>query len=112
MERYCGEVEPLDSRKGHIPNAHQHSYKLHLNPDQTFKDKKSLRQIVSEAQNGRAPADIISSCGSGVTACHLLFVMDYLGLPGARLYPGSYSEWSQDPARPVVTGPHPNAQPK
>jgi len=43
-------------------------------------------------------------CGSGVTACHLLLAMEHAGLPGARLYPGSWSEWSRDPARAVARG--------
>ncbi len=51
-----------------------------------------------------APADTITMCGSGVTACHLLLAMEHAGLPGARLYPGSWSEWSRDPARPVARG--------
>jgi thiosulfate/3-mercaptopyruvate sulfurtransferase len=43
-------------------------------------------------------------CGSGVTACHLLLAMEVAGLRGGRLYPGSWSEWSRDPARPVARG--------
>jgi thiosulfate/3-mercaptopyruvate sulfurtransferase len=46
----------------------------------------------------------IAMCGSGVTACHLLLALEHAGLPGARLYPGSWSEWSSDPARAVRTG--------
>jgi thiosulfate/3-mercaptopyruvate sulfurtransferase len=46
-------------------------------------------------------------CGSGVTACHLLLAMEVAGLGGARLYPGSWSEWSRDPARPVARGEEP-----
>jgi thiosulfate/3-mercaptopyruvate sulfurtransferase len=46
----------------------------------------------------------VAMCGSGVSACHLLLAMDIAGLPGARLYPGSWSEWSRDPTRPVARG--------
>jgi thiosulfate/3-mercaptopyruvate sulfurtransferase len=46
----------------------------------------------------------MAMCGSGVTACHLLLALEHAGLAGARLYPGSWSEWSSDPARPVRTG--------
>ena len=52
----------------------------------------------------RDAADVISYCGSGVTACHNLLAMEVAGLPGAALYPGSWSEWCADPARPVALG--------
>jgi thiosulfate/3-mercaptopyruvate sulfurtransferase len=49
---------------------------------------------------GQKPADVIHYCGSGVSACHNLLAMEIAGLPGGRLYPGSWSEWIADPARP------------
>jgi thiosulfate/3-mercaptopyruvate sulfurtransferase len=49
-------------------------------------------------------ADVISYCGSGVTACHNLLAMEQAGLGAGRLFPGSWSQWSRDPARPVQTG--------
>ncbi|MEZ5285629.1 MAG: hypothetical protein R2712_12655 [Vicinamibacterales bacterium] len=52
---------------------------------------------------GRTPADVVMCCGSGVTACHNLLAMEVAGLTGSRIYPGSWSEWSSDPARPVET---------
>mgnify|MGYP000977632292 FL=1 len=51
-----------------------------------------------------SPERVVHSCGSGVTACHNLFAMELAGLPGSRLYPGSWSEWCADPSRPVATG--------
>ena len=48
---------------------------------------------------------VVAQCGSGVTACHNLLAMEAAGLDGARLYPGSWSEWCADPARPIATGP-------
>ena len=50
------------------------------------------------------PRDVIHHCGSGVSACHNLLAMALAGLGDARLYPGSWSEWSADPARPVARG--------
>ncbi len=47
---------------------------------------------------------MISYCGSGVTACHNLLVLERLGYTDAKLYPGSWSQWSSDPDRPVATG--------
>ena len=51
------------------------------------------------------PAEgIVHSCGSGVAACHNLLAMEIAGLPGSRLYPGSWSEWVADPSRPIAVG--------
>jgi thiosulfate/3-mercaptopyruvate sulfurtransferase len=49
-------------------------------------------------------AEVIAYCGSGVTACHNLLAMEQAGLGRGRLFPGSWSQWSRDPARPVQTG--------
>ena len=58
-----------------------------------------------DALLGQRPATaVVHQCGSGVTACHNLLAMEHAGLPGSALYPGSWSEWSADPARPVATG--------
>jgi thiosulfate/3-mercaptopyruvate sulfurtransferase len=48
-------------------------------------------------------------CGSGVTACQGLLALEAAGIPGGRLYAGSWSEWIRDPARPVATGDHPES---
>jgi thiosulfate/3-mercaptopyruvate sulfurtransferase len=50
------------------------------------------------------PSALVHQCGSGVTACHNLLAMEHAGLNGSALYPGSWSEWCADPARPVATG--------
>ncbi|MFP5406743.1 MAG: sulfurtransferase, partial [Gammaproteobacteria bacterium] len=52
-------------------------------------------------------AEVVSYCGSGVTACHNVLAMEFSGLPGSLLYPGSWSEWCADPSRPVATGAEP-----
>jgi thiosulfate/3-mercaptopyruvate sulfurtransferase len=53
---------------------------------------------------GRPATQVVQQCGSGVTACHNLLAMELAGLSGSKLYPGSWSEWCADPARPVARG--------
>ena len=50
------------------------------------------------------PAKAVMQCGSGVTACHNLLALEVAGMPGAALYPGSWSEWVGDASRPVAKG--------
>ena len=106
-ERYRGEVEPIDRVAGHIPGARNHPFGLSLDPQGRFLPPEQLRTALSASLAGTAPARSIVYCGSGVTACHLLLAFEHAGLRGAQLYPGSWSEWSSDPARPVRTGPAP-----
>jgi len=106
-ERYRGEVEPIDRVAGHIPGARNHPFGLSLDPQGRFLPPEQLRTALSASLAGTAPARSIVYCGSGVTACHLLLALEHAGLRGAQLYPGSWSEWSSDPARPVRTGPAP-----
>jgi thiosulfate/3-mercaptopyruvate sulfurtransferase len=103
-ERYRGEVEPLDPVAGHIPGARNRPYPRNLNPDQTFKPADVLRREFAELL-GATPLDhVVHYCGSGVSACHNILAMEVAGLPGTRLYPGSWSEWSADAAHPVAAG--------
>jgi thiosulfate/3-mercaptopyruvate sulfurtransferase len=101
-ERYRGEVEPLDKRAGHIPGARSRFFKDNLDAQGRFKPAAELRAAF--VAFGAAPAQVVHQCGSGVTACHNLLAMEVAGLPGSALYPGSWSEWSSDPARPVAVG--------
>ena len=101
-ERYRGEVEPLDKRAGHIPGARSRFFKDNLDPQGRFRPAAELR-VAFEAF-GAVPAQVVHQCGSGVTACHNLLAMEVAGLSGSALYPGSWSEWSADPARPVAVG--------
>ena len=102
-DRFRGDSEPLDRVGGHIPGALNRPFASNLEQGR-FKPAERLRDEFSAALGGRAASAIIHSCGSGVTACHNLLAMEHAGLAGSRLYPGSWSEWSADPARPVARG--------
>lgn len=103
-ERFRGEIEPLDRVAGHIPGAANRHYALNLETGGRFKSPQRLREEFDALLGGHPPADVVHMCGSGVTACHNLLAMAHAGLDGARLYAGSWSEWSADPARPVARG--------
>lgn len=105
-ERFRGEVEPLDRVAGHVPGALNRPYSLNLR-DGMFEAPETLREAFARLLDGRNPKDVVLSCGSGVTACHNLLAMHHAGLPGARIYAGSWSGWISDPARPVELGPAP-----
>ena len=102
--RYRGEMEPIDPVAGHIPGAVNLPTDGHLTPEGGFLPVVELRARFDAALSGKPPAAVVHSCGSGVTACHNLLAMEAAGLPGSRLYPGSWSEWIRDPRRPVATG--------
>jgi thiosulfate/3-mercaptopyruvate sulfurtransferase len=106
-ERYRGEVEPLDAKAGHIPGAHNRVFRRNLREDGRFKPPAELRAEFAEIMAGLPPERIVNQCGSGVTACHNLLAMAVAGIDGALLYPGSWSEWSSNPARPIATGSEP-----
>jgi len=106
-ERYRGEVEPIDAVAGHVPGAGNHPFGLSLDAQGGFLGPDELRGALAASLAGTPPDRVIAMCGSGVSACHLLLALEHAGLRGARLYPGSWSEWSSDPARPVRTGAEP-----
>jgi len=99
-ERFRGETEPLDAVAGHIPGALNRFFKDNLGPDGRFLPADTLRATF-EAMGLKA-GQLVNQCGSGVTACHNLLALEHAGLTGSALYPGSWSEWSADPARPVA----------
>lgn len=103
-ERFRGENETIDKMAGHIPGARSFFFQRNLTADKTFKRPDELRaQWHALLGNARRPQDVVMYCGSGVTACHNLLAMEHAGLGGARLFPGSWSEWSSDPSRPIET---------
>jgi thiosulfate/3-mercaptopyruvate sulfurtransferase len=103
-ERFRGETEPFDPVAGHIPGARNRPYTQNLNPDGTFKHPAFLRAEFGAILDGVPHDQVVHQCGSGVTACHNILAMEIAGLEGTRLYPGSWSEWCADPARPVEVG--------
>ena len=108
-DRYAGQNETLDPVGGHIPGAINRFYAENLDPNRTppgrfFKSPDVLKKEFVSLIGDRKPVTVVQQCGSGVTACHNLLAMEIAGLSGSRLYPGSWSEWCADPARPIATG--------
>ena len=102
-ERFRGEVEPLDPAAGHIPGALNRCFKDNLAAGR-FKPADILHAEFALLVADGPVSDVVHQCGSGVTACHNLLAMEHAGWHGSRLYPGSWSEWSADPARPIARG--------
>lgn len=104
-ERFRGEVEPLDARAGHIPGASNRAFASNLlAPGGLFKPAAQLRSEYAALLAPHTADQVVHQCGSGVTACHNLLAMAHAGLGYGLLYPGSWSEWSADPSRPVAIG--------
>jgi len=105
-ERYRGEVEPVDPRAGHIPGAVSAPTGDNLAGDGTFLPADELRKRF--ADKGATDSTRVGVyCGSGVTAAHQIAALEIAGFE-AVLFPGSWSAWSADPARPAATGPSPS----
>ncbi|MBD0322386.1 MAG: sulfurtransferase [Aldersonia sp.] len=98
-ERYRGETEPIDPRAGHIPGAHSAPTTENLGADGRFRPPDELAQRFA----GLPGAPVAVYCGSGVTAAHEIAALAVAGIDAA-LFPGSWSQWSNDPSRPVATG--------
>jgi thiosulfate/3-mercaptopyruvate sulfurtransferase len=102
-ERYRGDVEPLDPRAGHIPGAGNAPWPANLDANNRYRPAAALRETF-EALGARPGSDVVVYCGSGVTACQTLLALEAAGIDGARLYPGSWSQWCADPERPAALG--------
>ena len=101
-ERYRGETEPIDPRAGHIPGATSAPTTENLSAEGTFRGRDELRErFRALGVDGAAPVAVY--CGSGVTAAHEIAALAIAGFDAA-LYPGSWSQWASDPARPVAVG--------
>jgi thiosulfate/3-mercaptopyruvate sulfurtransferase len=101
-DRFRGENETIDPVGGHIPGARNRFFRDNLDADGLFRPAADLRREFLALLEGCAPEKSVMQCGSGVSACHNLLATEIAGLPGARLYAGSWSEWCSDPARPVA----------
>jgi thiosulfate/3-mercaptopyruvate sulfurtransferase len=99
-ERYRGEAEPVDPRAGHVPGAVSAPTAENLRADGTFRTDLAERFAALGVRPGTA---VGVYCGSGVTAAHEVAALAQAGIEAA-LWPGSWSEWTGDPSRPVATG--------
>ena len=106
-ERFSGEDEPIDPQGGHIPGARNLPCRANLDPEGRFLPIDALRSRFESVGVAAHPGgvSVISYCGSGVTACHNLIALELAGFSPGRLYPGSWSQYSHDAARPVEIGP-------
>lgn len=104
-ERYRGEVEPLDPQAGHIPGAVNLPTVLHFDEAGRILDHDTVRATFAQAGVTEGTA-VAAYCGSGVTAAHTALVLDEVGIP-AKVFPGSWSQWSNTPGRPVAVGDQP-----
>ena len=100
-ERFSGDVEPIDRVAGHIPGSVNYPFSLNLDSKGRFKDASEIRQGFSVLAEEVADREWVHMCGSGVTACHNIFAAELAGLAPGKLYVGSWSEWIQNPNRPV-----------
>lgn len=104
-ERYRGDVEPIDRVGGHIPGAVSAPTTENTGPDGRFLPSEQLADRF-RSLGAREGTEVGVYCGSGVSGAHEVLALAVAGIP-AVLYPGSWSEWSADPSRPVATGPTP-----
>lgn len=103
-DRFRGQNETIDPVGGRVPYARNRFYRDNLDASGRFKTPQALRADFEAILGRTGSRQVVNYCGSGVSACHNLLAMEVAGLPGARLYPGSWSEWSADASRPVASG--------
>lgn len=100
-DRFRGENETIDPVGGHIPGAINRFFQLNLDAQGAWRPANELRQAFDALLDGRDTRSVVHQCGSGVTACHNLLAMEIAGLPGSRLYAGSWSAWCAIPEHPM-----------
>ena len=104
-DRFAGDNESIDPVAGHVPGARNHPFTGNHDAGGRLLPTSQLRGAWQQTLRGHPPQQVIAMCGSGVTACHNLLALEVAGLPGARLYAGSWSEWIRDPSHAVARGP-------
>jgi thiosulfate/3-mercaptopyruvate sulfurtransferase len=107
--RYRGETEPIDPVAGHIPTARSAPTDGNLGPNGRFLDPEQLETRFGSL-DAAGDFEVVTYCGSGVSATHNALAMRIAGLPDPLLYPGSWSDWSTA-GYPVATGPEPGLPP-
>lgn len=104
-ERYRGDSEPYDPVGGHIPGARNLPEPVHFDAEGRILDRETILANLAEA--GVTPGTAVAAyCGSGVTAAHTALILHEVGIE-AKVFPGSWSQWSNTPGRPVATGDQP-----
>ena len=92
-------------RSGHIPGSRSLPYERMTDPaTRQLRGAEELTRLFCEA-GVALDRPIVTSCGSGVTACALAFALHLIGHSGAAVYDGSWSEWGLPGDTPVETGP-------
>ncbi len=102
--RFTGAKSAFDPRSGHIPGAVNHPYQSNLDASGTMLSLEQLKKQFARSCSGGVNSETVMYCGSGVSACHNILAAVHAGLPWPLLYPGSWSEWSWHPGRPMATG--------
>jgi thiosulfate/3-mercaptopyruvate sulfurtransferase len=100
--RFRGEIEPIDPVAGHIPGAVNFFIQNANEPEGRLRAPDDLGARLKAVLGDTAPEHVVTYCGSGVAAAQAVLALETAGLPGAKIYPGSWSEWVSDPARPVA----------
>lgn len=104
-DRYRGDSEPFDPVGGHIPGARNLPEPVHFDADGKILDRETI--LATFAEVGVTPGTPVAAyCGSGVTAAHTALVLHEVGIE-AKVFPGSWSQWSNTPGRPVAVGDQP-----
>ncbi len=102
--RYRGEVEPIDTKVGHIPGAINLDWAAGLEPNGSFKPASAQAERFAALENAE---EVLVYCGSGVSACGNLLALEVAGITGAKLYAGSWSDWIHQADAPIAVGADP-----